>query len=133
MSSLVFRYESFKLSPHESAHIKTILDHHLQEGRLSKEPHRITKWFGVIIIRRIASAMLEEAVTSGVSRRDVVLFTVLSILLLSSLCCRSGDMTKYPSNQQKLPYLAYQDKNGWGIELENRKATVVIRNEKDHK
>ena len=80
--------------------------------------------------------MLEDAITNGVDYWDVVLSKILSILLISSLCCRTEDVIKDRTDRHKLSYLAYQDvviKWVKLTELNNLKATVVIRNEKDHK
>lgn len=39
--ALVFKYEDFRLSPHENSRIAAVLAEHLEEGTLSKEPMRI--------------------------------------------------------------------------------------------
>jgi hypothetical protein len=72
----------------------------------------------------------------GTPTWDKTIQKALSLLLISTLSCHSGDIMVAALNNQPLPFLCYNDvtiKLVGGTELNNLKALIVIRNEKKNK
>ena len=134
--NLTFRYPTFHLSPHDEMRVKALSNKHLEDGALTKEPACIRQWVGASLVRTMVFTMLEGAHESGTINWDIPLSKIDSLLLCSSLCCRSGDITKGPFDRQKLPFLCWNDikiKLPDSTDIGRAAARVIIRNEKGHK
>lgn len=137
--TLIFDYPFFKLSPHDSLRIKTLVDGFVKEGKLTKEPSRELHWVGVSLVKRMVDALFDDAVENGTRSWDVTILRVLSLVLTSALQCRSGDIHKHHRDEddQPLPFIAYKDVRlkliDGGREIHNLEARITIRNEKGHK
>jgi hypothetical protein len=91
---------------------------------------------GAFLTRQMVMAILQEALEEGTTNWDKTIQKALSILLLSALSCRVGDITKTTGETHDLPFLCYNDitiKLVKGVSLENLEAKVTIRNEKGQK
>lgn len=93
ITKLIFAYPKFSLSAHERARISVCLKSLLQEGKLTNDPQRETQWVGISLVKRMVKAMIEEAIESGTRSWDATIMKTLSIVLLSVLGCRCGDIT----------------------------------------
>lgn len=136
LGSLYFHHSAFSLSRHDSLRISTVIDELAHQGKVTKEPSRQRNWVGVFIVRKIATAMLIDALTRGTLNWDVTLSKLTSIVLTAALLVRSGDILADSLDDQPLPYLCYQDitlKLVGGQDIEHLVAEVVIRNEKGKK
>ncbi|OBT86748.1 hypothetical protein VE02_06282 [Pseudogymnoascus sp. 03VT05] len=133
---LTFQFVDFKVMRHDSLRIKVMFQTLLNDGRITKEPSRVVQWIGVILVRRLITAILEDAIDNGSTNWDKTLQKALSLLLISALSCRSGDIMTSTMDTQKLPFLCYDDitiKLVGGDGLEHLQADVLIRNEKKRK
>lgn len=136
VDTLTFHYSEFALSKHNALRLSTAFDILLAEGRLTKEPSQARNWVGVYILRKIITAIFQDAYCQGTLSWDVTLSKNTSIVLLSALSCQAGDITTDPLDDQPLPYLCYQDivmKLSGGEDLEHMMAEILIRNEKGKK
>lgn len=133
---LTFHFAEFKVSKHDSLRMKTMFQQLLNDGRITREPSRKVQWVGIVLVRRLVTAILHDAIEHGTPNWDKVIQRVLGLLLISALSCRSGDIMTSTRDTQKLPFLCYNDvtiKLVNGDRLENLQAEVLIRNEKKKK
>jgi hypothetical protein len=66
----------------------------LQEGKITKDPMREKQWLGAHIIGGMAKAILIDALDCGTLSWDCTICRVLSIVLISALCSRAGDVAQ---------------------------------------
>ena len=85
----------------------------------------------------MADAMLKHTLENGTLNWDVTVQDILHLILLSSLECRTHDITKSGRDDQPLPYLTYGDIALKFVDQTNNidhlEALVTIRNEKGFK
>ena len=133
---LTFYYPTFSISKHDSLRLKVVFQQLLNEGRITREPSRKVQWVGSLLICRLIIAIFWEALHEGTPTWDKTIQKALSLLLISALSCRSGDIMVAALGDQPLPFLYYNDvtiKLVGGTELNNLEALIVIRNEKKNK
>lgn len=137
VNTSIFQYADFKMSPHESLRIRTLLDGLAKEGKLTKEPSREKHWIGATLVTMMVDALFKDALKRGTLNWDVTIVRAASLILLSSLQCRAGDITKARLDDHHLPCLTYRDVRlklvDDGKDVEHLEARVRIRNEKGHK
>jgi hypothetical protein len=90
---LVFKYPAFKLSKNESVRIDTVLDALAKEKKVLQGSWRKRQWLGVNLLEKMSRAWLQAALDGGCLSWDVQLHKLLSIVLLSALGCRSGEVS----------------------------------------
>ncbi|KFY43691.1 hypothetical protein V494_01849 [Pseudogymnoascus sp. VKM F-4513 (FW-928)] len=132
----LFQYANFTLSLHERSRIKSLFHQLLKDGLITRMPIRDIQWIGAFLVRRMVTALLQEAVEDGTTNWDKVIQKALSIVLVAALSCRTGDITKETLDIHDRPFLCYDDvsiKLVDGNSLNNLVAEVVIRNEKSRK
>lgn len=91
---------------------------------------------GSFLVRKLATALLEDGLVNGTLNWDVALSEVTSIVLMAALQTRAGDIARIRLDNQPLPYLCYNDitiKLVGGNKIENLQARFVIRNGKGFK
>lgn len=66
----------------------------LKDGKITNDPSREKQWLGAHVIGGMAKAILMDAVDNGTLSWDVTICRVLSIVLISALCTRSGDVAQ---------------------------------------
>lgn len=133
---LVHHYKYFHLSRNEISRIASNLKRLARIGKLTREPQFQKNWVGTAIIRRLAKYSLEHALQEGTINWDVTLAKVLSMVLVSALACRVEDINQHALDPQEIPFLCYRDvtmKLDGGASLDDLKASLVIRGEKDQK
>lgn len=121
------------MTRHDSLRISTALEQLLRDGRLTREASRQRNWVGTHILRKIVTAILDNALSEGTLHWDVTLSRIASLVLVAALSARAGDLNADPLDDQPLPYLCYKDidlKFVGGQEIENLEAELTIRNEK---
>ena len=108
----------------------------LETGRVTKEPTRIRQWVGVFLVRHLVNAMFKDALLEGTLLWDWTLARVLSILLLSSLSARVGEISRGKLTEfYERPCMIYENvtvafKNSGMKWVEDLVARIKIRNEK---
>lgn len=131
-----FYHKGFALSKHEGARIKSLFQKLLKEKRLTRKPVRDAQWIGAVLLQRLITSMLREALEEGTTNWDKTIQKALSLLLVGALSCRTGDIMKDQSDVHDLPFLCYDDitvKLVGGDGIENLEAEIVIRNQKRKK
>jgi len=134
--ALIFHHAEFNLNRHASTRISTSIQQLLKDGRLTRDPSREKQWVGAFVLRKIATAILHNALHEGTLCWDVTLSRIASVVLTAALSARAGDVARDPLDDQPLPYLCFKDitiKFVDGLEIENLVAHVIIRNEKSKK
>ncbi|OBT67032.1 hypothetical protein VE03_04422 [Pseudogymnoascus sp. 23342-1-I1] len=136
VGSLIFCYADFTLLLHERRRIDATIQSALSSGRLTKDLKREQQWAGVVIVWKIITAIIQDALNSGVPNWDIPIQRALSILLVAALASRSGDITRrLDYNDPRMGFLSYGDitmKIVGEIDVTNIQAQIVIRNEKCH-
>jgi hypothetical protein len=66
----------------------------MKEGKITKDPSRQKQWLSAHIIGGMAKAVLIDALDNGTLSWDVTICRVFSIVLISALCSRSGDVAQ---------------------------------------
>jgi hypothetical protein len=136
VKSCIFYHSAFSLSRHDTSRIAATVDYLYQEGRLTKDPSWQKNWVGTFLVRRLVTALIEDALKNGTINWDVVMSKALSIVMVAALASRAGDVTVAQLDGQTLPFLCYNDitiKLKGGRAVEDLEAQVVIRNEKGAK
>lgn len=103
---LLVQYD-FTLSPHDNARLKSKLQQLLKDGRVTKEPARVKQWAGVTIVKAIVHAYLARAPREGTQNWDFTISRTASIVLLSALQCRAGEIlacVAIATNRISLPW-----------------------------
>ena len=62
------------------------------EGYLTKESKIQRNWVGILIVRRLTTALIESAMEYGTVNWDITLYKALSIVLSSAPAIRVGDI-----------------------------------------
>jgi hypothetical protein len=135
-SRSIFHYKTFTLSPHERSRIVTLLHSLFQEGKVTKDPGWVRNWAGVVVVRKLASSLFNQAFREGTMTWDIPIAKCLSIVLVAALGVRTGDVTVAPHDEHTLPFLAYEDiviRLKDGDTIDDLEAVVTIRNEKGSK
>lgn len=136
IGELIFHYEDFRVSPHESKRIDATINDLVVSGKLTRDPSRQKFWLGAVLIRKLAAAIVEDGFITGTLNWDVTIYKALSIVFIAALACRTGDIAKDKLDNQLLPYLCYSDitmKLVNGDDIASIQAQVTIRNEKAYK
>ncbi|UPX16703.1 uncharacterized protein EKO05_0007091 [Ascochyta rabiei] len=136
IESCVFYHDKFTLSPHERLRISSLIDSLLQQGKVTQDPSWERSWAGVVVVRKLIHSLVTQAFQYGTMTWDIVLAKCLSIVLVSALGARAGDVTVAPRDQHTLPYLVYKDviiKMKEGSTIDDLVAVVTLRNEKGDK
>lgn len=139
VSACIWKFPEFKLSAHELTRIDTVIDTVIdtlsKEGKLLRGTWRKREWVGIALVEKLTRAFLQAAIDRGCLSWDVILCKVLSIVLMSALACRSGDiaLTQGYTNE----YLRWEDvqlKLGKGGDtIDDLEADVTLRSEKGKK
>lgn len=94
LGSLQFDFKNFQLSKHDRIRITNVMEKLEQDGKLTKDPKRERRWLGAFVVHKLATAIFEDALTSGTLSWDMVLSKVLSIVLTGALITRAGDIAR---------------------------------------
>lgn len=106
------------------------------KAQKTDESSRQSHWVGATLVEMMVDALFNNALENRTYNWDFTVVRALSLILITSLQCRSGDITKSYLDNQPLPFLTYGDvclKLVNGTEIEHLEARIKIRNEKGHK
>lgn len=94
LNQCVFEYAGFSVSAHDRARFAAVLGDLVKKGKLTKNSNHERNWVGTSVVRRLAQAMLEEALLHGPICWDIEFSKVLSMVLVSALVARAGDVLR---------------------------------------
>jgi hypothetical protein len=106
--ALAFHYPDYKLSRHASLRIEATIQKLLDDGQITKDPVREKLWLTCQIVKRLATAVVSDAVQHGTKSWDATRAGTFSLVLQAAMASRSGDFTRsshYTGDQ----YLKWQD------------------------
>jgi hypothetical protein len=88
---------------------------------------------GAFLVRKLATALPNDALREGTVNWDTTTAKTLSIVLVAALGSRIGDVTVNSLNTNDTPYLCYEDIALKLSQDDNLTAVVLLRNEKGDK
>jgi hypothetical protein len=89
-SAMQFRYPEFQVNRHITLYVDSCLNRLVLEGVLLKGYTRPRTWAGHYIVRKMAAAWLDHALTRGTLSWDVHLLKLTMVILQSATGCRPG-------------------------------------------
>ena len=84
--------EKFKITKGDNVRINSWFDGAAREGRMVKGLQKAKAWIGFAVISRLVACYLHNAALNGCFNWDVIMCDCLSIVLVASLGCRSGEV-----------------------------------------
>jgi hypothetical protein len=108
IQGLIFKHESFRLSPHQSLRISTAIDKLLKDGAITAEPSRIKQWVTAALVLRLANFWLINALTQGTKSWDITISRLLSMVLMAGCASRAGEIARSPK-YIKMECLCWKD------------------------
>ena len=120
----------YKLTARDGSRLQTWVDDAVKSGRLIKGRWRKRVWLNFTIVSRMTKAWLDHYEKYGTRNWDLIIAKHLSIVLVSSLGMRVGDVTRSGS-YYGLEYLKYKDvqlriEGDGEAKLENIKACITL-------
>ncbi|KAK4506430.1 hypothetical protein PRZ48_000162 [Zasmidium cellare] len=126
--------DGFSFTARDHLRLKTFIGDCVDEGRLTAGHWNKRTWLGFVTLSRMVRTYLSEAHSKGVNSWDIVIARCLSVVLLSSLGTRSGDIAL--SQGYKDEYIRYEhielylvpcDDDSTLPSLANLRATVTVQ------
>lgn len=136
ISAIRFSFKGFKLDTYDAEHIEATIESLHSQGLVTKEPAREKHWVGAFMVRRLVTALLQDALGFGTMNWDVTISKALSIVLQSALSARTGDILRNRFDNQDLPFICYKDvipKLVDGDGIDSLVGRFTIRNAKGYK
>jgi len=136
LSSLIFKYDSFRLTKHENARITATIEDLYQKVHITKNPTMKKNWIGLVFVEKMCISLIKSTFNEGTLNWDVTISRVTSMTLTCAMATRSGDITKRRLDSQALPFLVYKNvmiKLAGGDKLENLVCSIKVRNAKGDK
>ena len=136
LAALAFQFEDFHVTDHTNARVKAAIDAEHKAGRVTKDPARTKRWVGSLLMRQMIRGVINKAHDEGTRNWDVVLSRATSMLLLTVLQSRAGDILKSGSSKgYDRPYLCWEEVQVQlsGEALKHCFARIRLRAEKEHK
>lgn len=99
---------AFKMTPHDAARFQAFTFQALKEKRLTKGRWRERAWVGFVTLSRMVRAYLEHFMKNGTLNFDVIIYKCFSVVFISSLGCRSGDVSR-TRGYTGTEYMTYRD------------------------
>lgn len=106
--ALAFHYPDYKLSRHAALRIDVTIQKLLDDGQITKDPVREKQWLTCQIVKKLATAVMSDAVQQGTQSWDVTLAGTFSLVLQAAMASRSGDF-KRSAHYTGDEYLKWQD------------------------
>lgn len=131
---LLIRYD-YHPSRHETSRIQSTLQSLLKANKLTTDPVRAKQWAGLVIVRAMMECYLINALNKGTLCWDVVLYRAASLIWLSALQCRVGDVLLCELDKDPNNCLCWKDidlrlERGHEEVLESLIAQVTLRSSK---
>ncbi|KAJ4373385.1 hypothetical protein N0V83_003680 [Neocucurbitaria cava] len=99
--------ERFAITSHDSARLKSFTTQAVKENRLTTGTWRKRTWIGFVTLSRMIRAFLTHHIEHGAWNFDVIMSKCLSVVLISSLACRSGDIAR-SHGYKGMEYMQYK-------------------------
>ncbi|RDL39906.1 uncharacterized protein BP5553_04246 [Venustampulla echinocandica] len=118
----------YKLTANDGARLQTWLDDAIKAGRLTKGRWKKKVWLNYIIVSRMTRAWLDHYLQFGARNWDLVIAKLLSIVLITAVGMRVGDVTR-SLGYDGIQYVKYKDITLEVIEeakLANIKARITL-------
>lgn len=106
--SLSFHYADYNLSRHGRLRIEATIQKLLDDGQITQDPVREKQWLTCQVVKKLATAVVSDAVQNGTRSWDFTLAGTFSLVLQAALSSRSGDF-KRSSHYTGDEYLKWQD------------------------
>jgi hypothetical protein len=135
-SSLHFKYPQFKLSNHDCARLDALFATLVKAKKLFRGRWRERQWLGVNMLEKMSRSWLKLGLDAGCNSWDVHLQKLLSLVMLSALGCRSGELTLssgYLDESMRWEHIKLELEKGGGNSLDDVRATVSLCFEKNKK
>ena len=129
------RWASFRFSKHDANRLKVFFDDSVKSQRLIKGKWLQRTWVGVSTLSHLIRCFLRHFIERGCLSWDVVIAKCLSVVLVASLGCRSGDIVQsnlYVGNE----YLQWQHVEfclEGGITFSDLRAVITLNYRKGYK
>ena len=131
-----FKWSDFKMGSHESARFKVFLDQAVKDGKIKTGKWRKSTWIGFAVLSRLVSSYLSHNIKHGSLNWDITIAKCLSLVLISALGARSGDVARslHYKGQEYLQWRHVQlHLVGSQPSLANVRATITLQYQKFHK
>ncbi|KAF8854058.1 hypothetical protein BDZ45DRAFT_806147 [Acephala macrosclerotiorum] len=118
----------YKLTVNDAARLQTWLDDAIKAGRLTKGRWKKKVWLNFTIVSRMTRAWLNHHYRFGARNWDLVIAGLLSIVLITAVGMRVGDVTR-SSGYDGIQYVKYKDINlrvTGEAKLANVKARITL-------
>jgi hypothetical protein len=135
-SALAFKYPEFKLSNHDCARLDALFDTLAKEKRLLRGRWRERQWLGANMLEKMARSWLRLGLDAGCNSWDVHLQKLLSIVMLSALGCRSGELAltgHYTEEYMRWEHVTLKLEKGGNNTIDDVQASILLCFEKGKK
>ena len=132
---VTFNFPDFKMNKSERRRLRSIMNVHLHEGRLTRDPIHEKQWLGALLVHRVTTAYAQDALANGTFNWDTVLLRILSVVLQSVLGCRAGDLAR-SQHYKGLEYMRFEHIQMKLVQFEGKEiiqAQIVLRYAKGSK
>jgi hypothetical protein len=120
---LRFRHNS-AMTPQDTEITKSIFQTHVNENRLTKDPHRVKQWVSSRLVSEICMKLFTNDIINDTRSWDVVIFNAMSIALHTSLAARTGDIAQ-SANYSINTFTTYEDVDIYIIPTENEESVIL--------
>jgi hypothetical protein len=134
-SALVFKYPEFKLSNHDCARLDALFATLAKEKKLLRGRWRERQWLGANMLENMSRSWLRVGLNAGCNSWDVHLQKLLSVVMLSALGCRSGELTlseHYTEEYMRWKHVTLELEKG-GNTMDDVQASILLSFEKNKK
>jgi len=87
-----FTFPDYRWTKVDSLRTKALLGSLKKQDKVTDHRKRDRQWLGILVVRAMARAVLDDALANGTYSWDVTLYKVFSMVLTASLGGRSGDV-----------------------------------------
>ncbi|KAJ9258895.1 hypothetical protein DTO195F2_5133 [Paecilomyces variotii] len=92
VDGLSFRYPDYRMTNGEAKRLDSCIARLRQEGKLIKGARKQGCFVGLILLRNMARAWIEDGLENGCRSWDIHISRLLSIVLMHACCSRAGDI-----------------------------------------
>ncbi|RYN21317.1 hypothetical protein AA0112_g10335 [Alternaria arborescens] len=100
--------DGFRMTAHDTSRFRSFLDKATRDGRLTTGKWKKRTWIGYAVLSRLVRAYLTHGIEQGTSNWDVTMARCLSVVLVSSLGARCGDVGLAAGYKGKAYYMQWR-------------------------
>jgi hypothetical protein len=100
--------DGFRMTAHDTSRFRSFLDKATRDGRLTTGKWKKRTWIGYAVLSRLVRAYLTHGVEQGTLNWDVTMARCLSVVLVSSLGARCGDVGLVRTYEGKAYYMQWR-------------------------